>query len=396
MHKGSSCLITFVSGISGRMQRVSKARSVPEIGLNGGQIITDDACSGVKAIRGCQAPHGGAGVPGTDAGRHDVRGLHVSRCGVCQSGEFAGDGGTGRVRHARFKDSNGSHPRMRLGGSTTDEFIKSLNVPDGEVRSLYKSVMEGLTKMSKERVMLGDSTITEQLSFDPGRVKAYYEKVAAGLEGWAVRGVTTTGDKDLRRMFAKFEVQEGSYILAGHVSIQYHVLLYYRPEYHVVECQKELADLVDRTKDAEKEAAEASEDLVGRRLAEAGHEGAEGQKLFEAFYQNDGLIEGITQELEEGGDRGLKKMEERKLELFKELDSLLTETYQTTGVLIDDARLVSGEEGVLYSTDIEFLRGSAREGLFDPRKVPAAVQEKLIGRLGDLLAAVKAAGASVG
>ena len=51
------------------------------------------------------------------------------------------------------------------------------------------------------------------------------------------------------------------------------------------------------------------------------------------------------------------------------MDSLLIETYQTSSVLIDDTRLVAGEEGCLCTLDIEFIKNNNREGLFDPRKM---------------------------
>ena len=44
------------------------------------------------------------------------------------------------------------------------------------------------------------------------------------------------------------------------------------------------------------------------------------------------------------------------------LDNLLVETYQTTPVLIDDTRLVTGEEGCLCTFDLEFVKNKAKEG----------------------------------
>ena len=63
--------------------------------------------------------------------------------------------------------------------------------------------------------------------------------------------------------------------------------------------------------------------------------------------------------------------------LFNELDSFLIETYQTTNVLIDDTRLVSGEEGILCTFDLEFIKDKTKEGLFDPKKFLDNVKRKL-------------------
>ncbi len=75
--------------------------------------------------------------------------------------------------------------------------------------------------------------------------------------------------------------------------------------------------------------------------------------------------------------------------MFKELDSLLIETYQTSSVLIDDTRLVGGEEGALCTLDIEFVKNSNREGLFDPRKMSSTAKENIIKKLEQLEMAIK-------
>ena len=75
--------------------------------------------------------------------------------------------------------------------------------------------------------------------------------------------------------------------------------------------------------------------------------------------------------------------------MFKELDSLLIETYQTSSVLIDDPRLVSGEEGCLCTLDIEFIKNNNREGLFDPRKMSNIAKENILKKLDNLQLVIK-------
>ena len=48
----------------------------------------------------------------------------------------------------------------------------------------------------------------------------------------------------------KFEIME-KLLISGHVSIQFHVLLYYKPIQRVIDCQKELSEIVDMTKNKE-------------------------------------------------------------------------------------------------------------------------------------------------
>lgn len=274
---------------------------------------------------------------------------------------------------------------MRLGTSpVSDGFAGRLNTENKKIQTIYQEHLESLTDTAKTRVMLGDSTITEQETFDPARVREYYNSIATGLEskGWTVRDITLSNNEDLRRIFTKFEAKEGNYLLSGHVSIQFHVLLYYKPDYRVVECQKELSKITEQTGDSEADIAAIGEARVTKRLKKAGYENdMDHQSLFELFYKDDGLCEEIHREIESSTDADVQKLSEKKAKLLGELDDLLVETYQTTSVLIDDTRLVTGEEGVLCTIDLEFVKDGARQGLFDLRKVPQRTQDAICQRL---------------
>jgi hypothetical protein len=58
-------------------------------------------------------------------------------------------------------------------------------------------------------------------------------------------------------------------------------------------------------------------------------------------------------------------------------------------VLIDDPRLVAGEEGCLLTLDLEFIKNDNREGVFDPRKMPDSVKENILKRLDELETIIK-------
>ena len=124
--------------------------------------------------------------------------------------------------------------------------------------------------MTDVKVMLGDSTITEQKTFDPKLVMDYFQKINDSLKDWSVHDVSTSNNEDLRRIFTKFEIMEGSYLISGHMSIQFHVLLYYKPNQRVIDCQKELAEIVDLTKNKEQELSDNSDQFVLNKLKKNG------------------------------------------------------------------------------------------------------------------------------
>ena len=278
---------------------------------------------------------------------------------------------------------------MRLGSRSPDEFIQILNKKNEVIQNHLLSKILELTKTVDVKVMMGDSTITEQKTFDPQQIINYLEKLNQKLIDWSLQDVSITNNEDLRRIFTKFEITEGNYLISGHISLQFHVLLFYKPLQRVIDCQKELAEIVDITKNKETELSDNSDQFVLNKLKEMGYKDFDHQKLFEVFYENEEFSKKIYEEIEKDAGEEFKKLTEKKNELFKELDSLLVETYQTSSVLIDDARLVAGEEGCLCTLDIEFIKNDNREGLFDPRKMSNTVKENILKKLDNLQLIIK-------
>jgi len=270
---------------------------------------------------------------------------------------------------------------VRLGNRSSNDFILTLNSKNDRIQEKYQTEMKEHTKTVPVKVMLGDNTITEQTSFDPEIVRKFYEKITKNLPDWTIQQISITNNEDLRRIFTKFEIRIGNYLLSGHMSLQYHVLLYYKPEYRVIECQKELSEIMDKTKGDEQHVAEIGDQLILEKLKESGYKDVDEQKLFEIFFENDELREKIYDEIEQNTDVNLQELSKRKIDLFNELDSYLIETYQTSSVLIDDNRLVTGEEGCLCTFDLEFIKNQNKEGLFEPKKIPEDVKKEMIDRL---------------
>ena len=142
---------------------------------------------------------------------------------------------------------------MRLGSKSADEFIQILNKKNEIIQQDLLTKIIELTKTVDVKVMMGDSTITEQKTFDPQKINNYLEKINEKLIDWSLQDVSITNNEDLRRIFTKFEITEGNYLISGHISLQFHVLLFYKPIQRVIDCQKELAEIVDTTKNKETE-----------------------------------------------------------------------------------------------------------------------------------------------
>jgi len=278
---------------------------------------------------------------------------------------------------------------VRLGTKLSDDFLQILNKKNNEIQEQFLDHIKNLTKTTSIKVMMGDSTITQQLTFDQTKIKKFFENFINKLQDWSVQEVSTSNNEDLRRLFTKFQVREGNYLLSGHFSIQFHVLLYYKSEYRVIECQKELSEILDATKGKESEMKDLGDEFIINKLKEMGYKDLDHQGLFELFFNDDALQDKIYKEIEEKYDIDFQKVSKKKAMLFNELDGYLIETYQSVPILIDDARLVTGEEGCLCTFDLEFIKNKNKEGLFNTKKIPNIVKQKINARLDQILNLLK-------
>ena len=70
------------------------------------------------------------------------------------------------------------------------------------------------------------------------------------------------------------------------------------------------------------------------------------------------------------------------------MDDLLLETYQMEPILIDEARLVTGEEGCVCNIDIEMIENGQKGGLFDSNQVSSSTKEKISILIDQVLEAI--------
>ena len=119
---------------------------------------------------------------------------------------------------------------MRLGTNSSDNFLKLLNEKNEKIQEVFLKNIKDHAKTVSVKGMLGDCTIADQETFDPMRIQGFYKKIIDGVPEWDSQNISITNNEDLRRVFVKFNVKEGNYLLSCHMSIQFHVLLFYKPD----------------------------------------------------------------------------------------------------------------------------------------------------------------------
>jgi len=184
------------------------------------------------------------------------------------------------------------------------------------------------------------------------------------IPNWSSQGMSNSSDEDLRRLFTKSEIKLGNYILSIHISLQYRVQLYYKPVQEVLELQKQLANLINSVGSSETKYEEESDRLIIEKLNELGFKDMPKQKLFELFYNDEELSDKIKNMIDESQSE-VVNVKDKKNKLFRQLDNLLLETFHTTPTIIDEQKLVNGEEGCLCNLDLEYVEDGAKQGLVD-------------------------------
>ena len=277
---------------------------------------------------------------------------------------------------------------MRLGNKTDDEFLIKLNEKNSMIQNIFHEKIEEIAKKYSVDVMMQDGIVKKQDTFDVEKIHQVYDEFAKKLQNWTLEGISSTNDEGIRRNFIKLNTNADNCRISLHLSIQYHVILFYQPNYEVMKKQKELSDFMDITKKHESELTEKSDHLILEKLKAAGYKDLDPQNLFEIFYSDDKIREKIMSEIELQTDGDLQKISQRKESLLKELDDLLLETYQMEPILIDEARLVTGEEGCVCNIDIERIENDQKTGLFDSEQVSSSTKEKISTLIDEVLEAI--------
>ena len=277
---------------------------------------------------------------------------------------------------------------MRLGSKSKNEFFLSLGIKNQNIQNRFLKKITDATKTVNAKVMLGDSTVKEINTFDPKNIEDFFNRIITSLNDWSSQGISYSYNDDIRRIFVKFEIVEGEFVISLHSSVQFHVLLYYKPEQKVLSLQKELSEIIDKTTESDSNYSVEGNKIILQKLQELGHNKINEQNLFELFYNDENLSKILSKKIENSQDDEILQLNNRKKELLQQLDDLLLETFQTSQVLIDEQKLVNGEEGCLCNIDIEHLEDDTKHGLFDPDIITDESQQKINNRINQILAAI--------
>ena len=127
---------------------------------------------------------------------------------------------------------------MRLGSETDDEFLTTLNEKNRQIQNIFHEKIKEIAKKHPVDVMLQDGTVKKQETFDVEKIHQVYDGFAKRLQDWILDGISSTDDEGIRRNFIKLNTNTKNCKISLHLSIQYHVVLFYQPNYEVIKSKK--------------------------------------------------------------------------------------------------------------------------------------------------------------
>ena len=100
---------------------------------------------------------------------------------------------------------------MQINSKTSDEFLLQLNEQNKVIQDSFLKQIKKLVKTVSIKVMLGDSTVLEQQTFDPNNVQNFFKKILTKLSSWEADEISNSNTEDLRRIFVKFKIIINNY-----------------------------------------------------------------------------------------------------------------------------------------------------------------------------------------
>jgi hypothetical protein len=283
---------------------------------------------------------------------------------------------------------------MRAPIKGDDYFCREVNAAAGKVQDAFLEAIKPAIASSQANAMLGDGTITRADTFDPQKVRNFFQELGNTLEGWTFSGILKSATEDIHRLYSRFTKEADRFYISSYCGIQFHVLPYYRVDRRVIEIQKELVNIEGTASSFLSKMTGIGDKVLAIELEKRGYSNLEFEELFVKIFEDEKLVEELNEKTAaiESQFPQFEETRNRKSDLLSELNDLLVNFYQTSPVLIDYNRLMQGEEGVTNYFDIEAIKKNKntkrREAFLDTVKMPKEAADMLSAEIGNVGAAL--------
>ena len=226
---------------------------------------------------------------------------------------------------------------MRVPLKGSDKFCLELNSAYSEMEQVYFNSIKSSLKTSAIKVMLGDGTITDSVTFDPQETVRYFNILGGRLKGWSNSGVSKSNTEDLHRVSYQIYEQVEKYYISVHFEIQFHSLKFYRVDKRVLEIQKEIHELSRKSNEIHQSLAETGNEIVVRELDNMGYGDLPFEDLLEKILSDQVISSQLEDKAKDARSRvpELREVEIKERALATEISDYIMEVYTIDPVVID-------------------------------------------------------------
>jgi hypothetical protein len=275
---------------------------------------------------------------------------------------------------------------MRVPLKGSDKFCLELNSAYSEMEQVYFNSIKSSLKTSAIKVMLGDGTITDSVTFDPQETVRYFNILGGRLKGWSNSGVSKSNTEDLHRVSYQIYKQVEKYYISVHFEIQFHSLKFYRVDKRVLEIQKEIHELSRKSAEMHQSLAKTGNEIVVRELDNMGYGDLPFEDLLEKVLSDQVISSQLEDKAKDARNKypELREVEIKERALAAEISDYIMEVYTIDPVVIDFNKLMQGEVGVVLYMDIEVvnnMKSKARQAYVNIENIKAESGKSIINSL---------------
>jgi hypothetical protein len=275
---------------------------------------------------------------------------------------------------------------MRVPLKGSDKFRLELNSAYSKMEQVYFNSIKSSLKTSAIKVMLGDGTITDSVTFDPQETVRYFNILGGRLKGWSNSGVSKSNTEDLHRVSYQIYEQVEKYYISVHFEIQFHSLKFYRVDKRVLEIQKEIHELSRKSNEIHQSLAKAGNEIVVRELGNMGYGDLPFEDLLEKMLSDQIISSQLEDKAKEVRSKypELREVEIKERALAAEINDYIMEVYTIDPVVIDYNKLMQGEVGVALYMDFEVvnnMKSKVRQAYVNIENIKAESGKSIINSL---------------
>ena len=241
------------------------------------------------------------------------------------------------------------------------KLVKILNSINNDLRDIFEITLKKDLETVNIKVMLADFTIIQTNTFDPNKILNYFfnkEKEILKLKNYKIVPVQLTKTDDLHRIFFQLSIEIEKFYFLIYMGIQFHALLYYKPDKEVINIYKRIRQLEEINFDIKKEISKRGDLLIQQELEKLGYKEISNTELFEELFTKQDLSERLSHSAVKVEESFPQLKQNTKLieTLKKDLENFTIELYQINQASIDSNKLMIGEEGIAFNMDFELIK----------------------------------------